>query len=62
VQLVFPDVPDSPTLHARILAAIPDGAWFDDVHGSPAYRKHMSLYYAEQIRAELADGGDRVSG
>jgi CO/xanthine dehydrogenase FAD-binding subunit len=62
VQLEFAQVPDAPTLRARIVEAIPDGAWFDDVHGSPEYRKHMSLYYAEQIRAELADGGDRVSG
>jgi hypothetical protein len=24
------------------------------VHGSPAYRRHLTHHYAEQIRAELA--------
>ncbi len=27
--------------------------WFDDVHGSAAYKRHLTYYYAEQIRAEL---------
>ena len=28
--------------------------WFDDVHGSAPYKRHLTYYYAEQIRAELA--------
>ena len=56
VQLSFPRVPGAAELREAINEAIPDGAWFDDVHGSPAYRQHMSLHYAEQIRAELAGG------
>lgn len=55
VQIVFPNVPDAATLRSRLHEAIPDDGWFDDVHGSPAYRKHISHYYAEQIRAELAN-------
>jgi CO/xanthine dehydrogenase FAD-binding subunit len=54
VQIAFPRVPDAPELRERLLAAIPDDGWFSDVHGTPAYRKHMTLYLAEQIRAELA--------
>lgn len=54
VQLDFARVPDAANLRERLHEAIPDDAWFDDVHGAPAYRKHMSHYYAEQIRAELA--------
>lgn len=54
VQLHFPHVPPAAVLREAIHDAIPDDAWFDDVHGSPAYRQHMSLHYAEQIRAELA--------
>ncbi|MCA9878343.1 MAG: FAD binding domain-containing protein [Thermomicrobiales bacterium] len=54
VQLHFPHVPAAAALREAIHEAIPDDAWFDDVHGSPAYRQHMSLHYAEQIRAELA--------
>ena len=56
VQLSFPKVPAAAELRAAINDAIPDDAWFDDVHGSPAYRQHMSLHYAEQIRAELGGG------
>ncbi|SDT35996.1 FAD binding domain-containing protein [Actinoplanes derwentensis] len=28
--------------------------WVDDVHGSPAWRRHLTHLYAAQIRAELA--------
>ncbi len=54
VQITFPHVPEAGELRDRLREAIPDDGWFDDVHGTPAYRKHMSHYYAEQIRAELA--------
>lgn len=54
VQVVFPEVPGAGELRDRLNAEIPDGAWFDDVHGAPDYRRHMSLHFAEQIRAELA--------
>ncbi|MFN8593357.1 MAG: FAD binding domain-containing protein [Thermomicrobiales bacterium] len=54
VQLVFPHVPEAGALRERLLAEIPDGAYFSDVHGSPEYRKHMTLHFAEEIRSELA--------
>ena len=54
VQITFPELPDARTLQARLVAEIPDDGYFDDVHGSPEYRKHITHYYAEQIRAELA--------
>jgi CO/xanthine dehydrogenase FAD-binding subunit len=57
VQLRFATPPSAVVLRAAIEAAVPDGAWFDDVNGSPAYKRHLSLYFAEQIRAELAGGG-----
>jgi CO/xanthine dehydrogenase FAD-binding subunit len=53
VQLVFETPPDAAGLQARILAVIPDDLWFADVHGAPDYRKHLSLHFGEQIRAEL---------
>ena len=28
--------------------------WFGDVHGSARYKRHLTYYYAEQIREELA--------
>lgn len=54
VQITFPQVPEARELRDRLNAAIPDDGWFEDVHGTPEYRRHMSLYFAEQIRAELA--------
>lgn len=30
------------------------GPWFDDVHGDPAWRRHLTLRFAEEIRRELA--------
>jgi CO/xanthine dehydrogenase FAD-binding subunit len=57
VQIIFPELPDARALRQRIEVEIPDFGWFDDVHGTPEYRKHVSLYYAEQIRNELANAG-----
>jgi CO/xanthine dehydrogenase FAD-binding subunit len=39
---------------ADALARIPDEHYVDDVHGRPAWRRHLTALYAEQIRAELA--------
>ncbi|TWG24818.1 CO/xanthine dehydrogenase FAD-binding subunit [Actinoplanes teichomyceticus] len=38
---------------AAALAAIPATEYVDDVHGHPAWRRHLTGYYAEQIRTEL---------
>jgi hypothetical protein len=32
---------------------LPPDVWFNDVHGSAAYKRHVTFYLAEQIRAEL---------
>jgi CO/xanthine dehydrogenase FAD-binding subunit len=55
VQLVFDTLPSDEALHARIDAAIPPGGWYDDVHGLPAWRRHMTLHFAQEIRRELAE-------
>lgn len=54
IRLVFPQIPTARALRTRIEREIP--AFFDDVHGSPEYRKHMTLYFAEEIRQELGGG------
>lgn len=54
MQLHFDRLPSADALRHAIGAAIPDEAWFDDVHGSAPYKRHLTYYYAEQIRAELA--------
>ncbi len=41
---------------------VPPGAWFHDVHGSAPYKRHVTLYLAEQIRAELGMSNYEVNG
>jgi CO/xanthine dehydrogenase FAD-binding subunit len=53
VQLAFEGTPTAPELRDAIDAAIPDSLYLDDVHGSPAHRRHLTYHYAEQIREEL---------
>jgi CO/xanthine dehydrogenase FAD-binding subunit len=57
VRVGFPALPDQAALRRRLGDAIPEDGWFDDVHGSPDYRRHMTHYLAEQIRAELGRTG-----
>ncbi|HEX4210180.1 MAG TPA: FAD binding domain-containing protein, partial [Candidatus Binataceae bacterium] len=47
----FPQIPDAQTLRGRLEQDIP--VFFDDVHGTPDYRKHLTLHFAEEIRREL---------
>jgi CO/xanthine dehydrogenase FAD-binding subunit len=53
VQLCFDRVPAAEELQRAIDDAVPFGTYLDDVHGSPAHRKHLTHYFAGQIRSEL---------
>jgi CO/xanthine dehydrogenase FAD-binding subunit len=53
VQLQFQGAPSAETVRTAIDGAVPDNLYLDDPHGSPAHRKHLTYYFAEQIRAEL---------
>jgi CO/xanthine dehydrogenase FAD-binding subunit len=53
VQLAFPKLPGAAELREALLRHIAEDAYHDDVHGRPAWRKHMTLRLAEEIRAEL---------
>jgi CO/xanthine dehydrogenase FAD-binding subunit len=53
VQLSFAAIPQAKELREALLHHIPDALYHDDVHGKPAWRKHMTLRLAEEIRAEL---------
>jgi CO/xanthine dehydrogenase FAD-binding subunit len=59
VRLRFGGPPDAAGLRRALEEAIPAGAYFDDIHGLPAWRRHLTLTFAEEIRAELVDGGPR---
>ena len=52
-RLRFSQLPNAGELRARIESEIPK--FFDDVHGTPEYRQHMTLYLAEEIRRELSN-------
>ena len=54
MQLSFERMPSAGALRRAIEGAVKDGDWFDDVHGSAPYKRHLTYYYAEQIRTELA--------
>jgi CO/xanthine dehydrogenase FAD-binding subunit len=53
VRLDFDTLPDSDALTARLGADIPESLYYDDVHGRPAWRRHMTYRFAEAIRREL---------
>ncbi|WP_428950424.1 FAD binding domain-containing protein [Streptomyces sp. cg35] len=53
IRLWFPLPPSADRLRADLDTAIRDDEWFDDIHGLPAWRRHMTLRYAEEIRREL---------
>jgi len=57
VRIEFPRVPAADQLRSKLREAIPDAWYLDDVHGTPDYRKHLTYYFAEDIRRELSAGG-----
>ncbi len=54
IQLAFDALPSIDALHARIEAAV--DTWYDDIHGLPAWRRHMTLHFAQEILGELGEG------
>jgi CO/xanthine dehydrogenase FAD-binding subunit len=56
VQLRFAQAPSAVGLRDALERQIPTERWFHDVHGSAAYKRHITRYFAEQIRAELVEG------
>jgi CO/xanthine dehydrogenase FAD-binding subunit len=55
LRLSFTQIPRSDELRDVILQRIPDALYHNDIHGTPAWRKHMTLRLAEEIRVELQD-------
>jgi CO/xanthine dehydrogenase FAD-binding subunit len=56
LQFSFAGLPAPDELRAAI--EMPVDAYYDDVHGKPAWRRHMTLHLAQEIRSELA--GERT--
>jgi CO/xanthine dehydrogenase FAD-binding subunit len=54
IKFSFNALPSADELRARIEREIPPSLYYDDIHGLPAWRRHMTLYFAQEIREELA--------
>jgi CO/xanthine dehydrogenase FAD-binding subunit len=54
VHLRFLKLPTAVELRRAIDERLPSDFYFEDVHGSASYKRHLTYYLAEQIRAELA--------
>jgi CO/xanthine dehydrogenase FAD-binding subunit len=53
IPFSFPAIPGADELREAIARKISDPLYHTDVHGKPAWRKHMTFRLAEEIRAEL---------
>ena len=54
VRLDFATIPADRELRDRLAATIPDADYYDDLHGAPDWRRHMTLRLAEEIRQALS--------
>jgi CO/xanthine dehydrogenase FAD-binding subunit len=54
IQLTFPDLPSAALLREKIEQTIPQSLYYNDIHGKPAWRRHITLHFAEEIRSEFA--------
>jgi CO/xanthine dehydrogenase FAD-binding subunit len=55
VRLDFPAVPGDAELREALGRDIPGPLYYDDLHGDPGWRRHMTFRFAEQIRRELSE-------
>lgn len=58
VRLPFPELPGAAELLTVLEQAIPPESYCQDVDGAPAWRRHMTLRFAEEIRCELSEGDE----
>jgi CO/xanthine dehydrogenase FAD-binding subunit len=54
IRLSFSNVPSADALRAILDAEIPDASYYNDMHGTPAWRRHVTQQFAEEVRGELA--------
>jgi CO/xanthine dehydrogenase FAD-binding subunit len=52
LHAAWPVPPSRDALDSHV-QAIPPGLWFDDVHGAPAWRRHMTRRLASELHEEL---------
>jgi CO/xanthine dehydrogenase FAD-binding subunit len=52
-QFSFDSPPSHDELRDVVETKIPAAAYYDDIHGAPPWRHHVTLQFAEEIRLEL---------
>jgi len=55
VQLDFAALPTRSALATRLDEAIPAALYYDDIHGRPDWRAHMTHLLAQEILEELSE-------
>jgi CO/xanthine dehydrogenase FAD-binding subunit len=57
IVLSFPHLPTRTALRERLEAAITADGYYDDIHGAPAWRRQVTLEFADEICGEFAGAG-----
>jgi CO/xanthine dehydrogenase FAD-binding subunit len=57
IRVSFAALPTRVALREKLEAAIPRAGYYTDVHGAPAWRRQVTLQFAEEIRVELGGKG-----
>jgi len=57
IRLAFARMPSPTALRDALEAAIPREFYYNDVHGTPPWRRQVTLRFAEDIRIELGGNG-----
>jgi CO/xanthine dehydrogenase FAD-binding subunit len=53
IRVAFSSAPSAEEVVDRLAGEIPDSVYYDDIHGRPDWRRHMTFEFAEDIRVEL---------
>jgi CO/xanthine dehydrogenase FAD-binding subunit len=59
LRLTLPATATAAETREALATAAGPRDWLDDPHGSPAWRRHLTLLFAEEIRRELTEGVPR---
>jgi len=57
IRLAFARMPSQTALRDALEAAIPRECYYNDFHGTPPWRRQVTLRFAEDIRIELGGNG-----
>jgi CO/xanthine dehydrogenase FAD-binding subunit len=57
VRLSFSKLPSHAALREKLETEIPPERYYNDIHGAPAWRRHVTLQFADEIRRELGGNG-----